>query len=290
MVGQHLLAYGPSTALLVVDVQNDFADPSGALYVPSGGVVVDKANAEVAAARAPAQVATPRTGTPRPRPLRHRRRPVAVHRAAGAAFHADLVLAGEVVQKGTGARTATGVRRPPSRTGDEHPTRLVTIPAAPASCGGDRRKATDYCARQRISDALRHGFPLSSHRGHPASTSSRATATALERAPRRRPLGDGAPWLYTDLYELTMAASFHRERRTETVTFTLRPGPPPRRKVPVVAGSGAVERLGAHRDDQAVAHHHTGPFDDDFLGWSRFRLPARRAICLASWPSPASRS
>ena len=28
--------YGPSTALLVVDVQNDFADPGGSLYVPGG--------------------------------------------------------------------------------------------------------------------------------------------------------------------------------------------------------------------------------------------------------------
>ena len=29
--------YDPSTALLVVDVQNDFADPSGSLSVAGGG-------------------------------------------------------------------------------------------------------------------------------------------------------------------------------------------------------------------------------------------------------------
>jgi len=43
--------------------------------------------------------------------------------------------------------------------------------------------------------------------------------------------------LYTDLYELTMAASFHRERRTETVTFDLFVRAlPPRREFLVVAG------------------------------------------------------
>src|SRR5829696_6871452 len=50
--GQQLLAYGPRTALVVVDVQNDFADPSGSLSVPGAQGVVDKANAEIAAARA----------------------------------------------------------------------------------------------------------------------------------------------------------------------------------------------------------------------------------------------
>ena len=28
--------YRPGSALIVVDVQNDFADPAGALYVPGG--------------------------------------------------------------------------------------------------------------------------------------------------------------------------------------------------------------------------------------------------------------
>ncbi len=43
--------YGPSTALVVVDVQNDFADPSGGLYVQGGEDVVDVVNAHVRAAR-----------------------------------------------------------------------------------------------------------------------------------------------------------------------------------------------------------------------------------------------
>ena len=40
------------TALIVVDVQNDFADPRGALYVRGGEEVLPVANAEIARARA----------------------------------------------------------------------------------------------------------------------------------------------------------------------------------------------------------------------------------------------
>jgi nicotinamidase-related amidase len=39
-------AYGDETALVVVDVQNDFADPSGGLYVQGGEAVVALVNAE----------------------------------------------------------------------------------------------------------------------------------------------------------------------------------------------------------------------------------------------------
>src|SRR4051794_37649083 len=74
-----------------------------------------------------------------------------------------------------------------------------------------------------------------------------------------------------------MAASFYRERRTETVTFDLFVRAlPPRREFLVVAGiDTAVERLGAFPyDDRAVASLPTlGLFDDEFLGWlSTFRF------------------
>jgi len=39
--------FGRNTALIVVDVQNDFADPSGALYVRGGEEVVQVANREI---------------------------------------------------------------------------------------------------------------------------------------------------------------------------------------------------------------------------------------------------
>ncbi len=44
--------YDARTALIVVDVQNDFADPEGGLYVQDGEEVVPVINEEIAAARA----------------------------------------------------------------------------------------------------------------------------------------------------------------------------------------------------------------------------------------------
>jgi nicotinamidase/pyrazinamidase len=162
---QDLLAYGPRTALLVVDVQNDFADPSGALYVPGAGGVVDKANAEIAAARAVgAKVVYTQDWHP----------PVTPHFAAhggtwpehcvrqtwGAAFHPDLVVAGEVVQKGTSGEdgySAFTVRD--LQTGGERPTRLVTVLRSAGVTGvvivG---LATDYCVLDSALDARRLGL------------------------------------------------------------------------------------------------------------------------------------
>jgi nicotinamidase/pyrazinamidase len=165
LVDQDLLAYGPRTALLVVDVQNDFADPSGSLYVPGAGGVVDHANAQIAAARA---AGAPIVYTQDWHP------PVTPHFAAhggtwpvhcvrqtwGAAFHPDLVVAGEVVQKGTGGEdgySAFTVRDPV--TGQERPTRLVTV----LRCAGVTGVvviglATDYCVLDSALDARRLGF------------------------------------------------------------------------------------------------------------------------------------
>jgi nicotinamidase/pyrazinamidase len=44
--------YDPSTALAVVDVQNDFADPAGSLHVPGGEEVAATIDEELARARA----------------------------------------------------------------------------------------------------------------------------------------------------------------------------------------------------------------------------------------------
>ena len=45
-------SYDPTTALIIVDVQNDFADPEGGLSVCGGEDVVPLINAEIEAARA----------------------------------------------------------------------------------------------------------------------------------------------------------------------------------------------------------------------------------------------
>src|SRR5687767_9840526 len=44
--------YGEGTALVVVDVQNDFADPEGSLYVEGADTAVGRVIEEVTAARA----------------------------------------------------------------------------------------------------------------------------------------------------------------------------------------------------------------------------------------------
>ena len=44
--------YDQRTALLVVDVQNDFGHPKGSLYVRGGGRVVGVANREIRSAKA----------------------------------------------------------------------------------------------------------------------------------------------------------------------------------------------------------------------------------------------
>ncbi|MGB3410714.1 MAG: isochorismatase family protein [Microthrixaceae bacterium] len=44
--------YAPNVALVVVDVQNDFADPAGSLYVTGGDEIIAGINVQIAAARA----------------------------------------------------------------------------------------------------------------------------------------------------------------------------------------------------------------------------------------------
>src|SRR5947209_8017381 len=46
-----MLRYRPRVALIVVDVQNDFADPTGSLSVAGGADVIPVINAEIALAR-----------------------------------------------------------------------------------------------------------------------------------------------------------------------------------------------------------------------------------------------
>jgi nicotinamidase-related amidase len=43
--------YDRIAALVVIDVQNDFADPTGSLHVPNGDEIIRLVNAEIAAAR-----------------------------------------------------------------------------------------------------------------------------------------------------------------------------------------------------------------------------------------------
>lgn len=52
MTGSTNFTYASDTALIVVDMQHDFADPAGSLYVNEGEQIVEGVNTEIAAARA----------------------------------------------------------------------------------------------------------------------------------------------------------------------------------------------------------------------------------------------
>src|SRR6266536_6172386 len=104
-----MVDYDAVTALLVVDVQNDFADPNGALHVSGGEDVVGVVNREIArAVSAGALVAYTQDWHPPSTPHFAKDGGIwPVHCVAdtwGADFHPELMTIdeGELVQKGTG--------------------------------------------------------------------------------------------------------------------------------------------------------------------------------------------
>lgn len=159
--------YDASTALVVVDVQNDFADPDGSLYVQGGEQVVQRVNAEIAAAReAGALVVYTQDWHPGSTPHFEKDGGVwpvhCVQGSWGAEFHPDLdVLTGApVVRKGTGGEDGYSgftVRDPES--GEEEATRLEDILR---ESGTERvvvvGLALDYCVKETALDAARKGY------------------------------------------------------------------------------------------------------------------------------------
>jgi len=160
--------YDPRTALVVVDVQNDFADPAGALHVPGGEDVVDVVDGEIArAVAAGALVAYTQDWHPPSTPHFAKDGGIwPVHCVAGtwgAELVAGLDVAGPVVRKGVGGEdgySGFSVRQPV--TGQEHPTELAALLA---DRGVGRvvvvGLATDYCVRETALDARRRGFATS---------------------------------------------------------------------------------------------------------------------------------
>lgn len=125
--------YNATTALLVVDVQNDFADPSGNLYVSGGDEAIPFINDQIAAAAdAGATIAYTQDWHPESTPHFEKDGGVwPVHCVAdtfGAEFHPDLNVIDDAVfiKKGVGGEDGYSgfmVRDPVS--GDESPTGLA---------------------------------------------------------------------------------------------------------------------------------------------------------------------
>jgi nicotinamidase/pyrazinamidase len=159
--------YDRATALVVVDLQNDFADPAGSLYVREGEVVIPVANGEIAEAEgAGALVVYTQDWHPETTPHFEKDGglwPVhCVHDTWGAMFHPDLRVVGDVVRKGTGGEdgySAFSVRDPLS--GETDPT---ILPGLLAQRGVERivlcGLATDFCVVESVTDARELGYPV----------------------------------------------------------------------------------------------------------------------------------
>lgn len=161
------MTYDRTTALIVVDVQNDFADPDGSLFVSDAPAAIPFINDQArAAAEAGATVVyTQDWHPPRTPHFETDGGPWPVHCVAdswGATLHPDLDVVDEALnlRKGTGGEdgySAFSLRDP--ETGDETPTGLA-----------DRLRehdidhvvvaglALDYCVKETALDAARLGF------------------------------------------------------------------------------------------------------------------------------------
>jgi nicotinamidase/pyrazinamidase len=160
-----MATYDSKTALIVVDVQNDFADPNGSLYVQGGEEVVPIVNQEIdTALEAGAQVFYTQDWHPESTPHFEKDGgtwPVhCVQGTWGAEFHPELKVTGEIVQKGTeGEDGYSGftVRDPAS--GEEDATQLERLLR---DAGVENvvvvGLATDYCVKETGLDAVRKGF------------------------------------------------------------------------------------------------------------------------------------
>jgi nicotinamidase/pyrazinamidase len=162
--------YDTATALVVVDVQNDFADPAGSLSVVGGEEIVPTVDGEIAKATvAGALVVFTQDWHPKATPhFAKDGGPWPVHCLAGswgAALHPDLVAPEDAphVRKGVNGEDGySGFTTRDPITGDEQPTELDALLR-------NRRierivvvgLATDYCVKATALDAVRLGYRTS---------------------------------------------------------------------------------------------------------------------------------
>ena len=157
--------YDAATALIVVDVQNDFADPAGSLSVARAGRILPRINDEVGAARAAGGTVV-YTQDWHPESTPHFAKDGGiwpVHCLAdtwGAELHPDLRVEGEVIRKGSNGEDGySGFTMRDAVSGAMIPTPLESLlrergVSRVVICG----LATDYCVNATALDARRLGF------------------------------------------------------------------------------------------------------------------------------------
>ena len=159
--------YGPDSGLIVVDVQNDFADPAGSLSVAGGAAIVPTVDREIEmAVNAGATVVATQDWHPASTPHFAKDGGIwPVHCVAdtwGAALHPDLRLpdGAAIVRKGANGEDGySGFTMRDPITGETIATELEAI----LRDAGIHRVvvvglATDHCVQATALDARRLGF------------------------------------------------------------------------------------------------------------------------------------
>jgi nicotinamidase/pyrazinamidase len=159
--------YNPRTALVIVDVQNDFADPAGGLSVAGGDAIIPIVNREIEMAQNNgALVVATQDWHPETTPHFAKDGGVwPVHCVAdtwGAALHPELLLPDDAprIRKGVdGEDGYSGFTMRDPVTGETRPTELAAI-----LHDEDIERvvvvglATDYCVKATALDAVGLGF------------------------------------------------------------------------------------------------------------------------------------
>jgi nicotinamidase/pyrazinamidase len=159
--------YDRLTALLVVDVQNDFTDPAGGLYVRGGEDIVDAVNVEVAAAQnAGASVVYTQDWHPESTPHFAKDGGIWPVHCVGGTWGADLypnlIVHGPVVRKGIGGEdgySGFSVRDPV--TGAASATQLQSLLPPEVRRLVVVGLAGDYCVKETALDGVRLGYEVS---------------------------------------------------------------------------------------------------------------------------------
>lgn len=159
------MPFTPETALIVVDMQNDFAHPDGSLYVKGSDAVIAEVNAQIVRALSGgASVVYTRDWHPESTPHFAKDGGIwPVHCVAdswGSAFHDRVLIAGREIRKGSNGEDGySGFSMRDPSSGAETSTGLLEIL-------GDTQSvvvtglALDYCVKETALDARRHGFEV----------------------------------------------------------------------------------------------------------------------------------
>jgi nicotinamidase/pyrazinamidase len=160
-------AYAPGTALIVVDLQNDFADPAGSLSVAGGDAIVPTINREIeTAAEAGAVVVATQDWHPETTPHFAKDGGIwPVHCVAdtwGAELHPALQLPADTARVRKGAKGEDGYSGFTMRDPASGATIATELEGLLLDAGVERvvvvGLATDYCVKATALDAVRVGF------------------------------------------------------------------------------------------------------------------------------------